>query len=81
MLNAARRRVLPSARPRFLWSPIVGAPRVQHIAVRTIIANAPIPKKTKVWDSVDDAVADIKDGSTILSGGTLTRFPDAIYTC
>ena len=27
------------------------------------------PRKTKVWDSVDEALADIKAGSVLLSGG------------
>ena len=28
------------------------------------------PRKTKVWDSVDEAVKDVKTGDIILSGGT-----------
>ncbi|KAI0341777.1 3-oxoacid CoA-transferase [Trametopsis cervina] len=63
MLNATRRRALPASKPRVL----------------TIVANAPIPKKTKVWKSADDAVADIKEGSTILSGGFgLCGTPDTL---
>lgn len=31
--------------------------------------NVPVPSKSKVWDSADEAVKDIKSGSTILSGG------------
>ena len=75
MLNTARRRILPSTRPRFLWSPAptstISRYGVSHLqlapaGVRTIVVDAPIPKKTKVWDSVDEAVADIKAGSVLL---------------
>ncbi|KAH9951887.1 3-oxoacid CoA-transferase [Amylocystis lapponica] len=32
-------------------------------------ADLPVPNKTKVWDSVDEAVKDVKSGDTLLSGG------------
>ncbi|KAI0093582.1 3-oxoacid CoA-transferase [Irpex rosettiformis] len=83
MLTVTRtsRRILPSTRPRYLWSPTSST--VQQLAapagVRTIVVPAPIPRKTKVWDSVDEAVADIKDGSVILSGGFgLCGTPDTL---
>ena len=31
------------------------------------------PRKTKVWDSVDEAVKDVKSGDIILSGGAFSR--------
>jgi 3-oxoacid CoA-transferase len=31
----------------------------------------PVPNKKKVWDSVDDAVKDVKTGDTLLVGGEL----------
>ena len=31
--------------------------------------GTPLPNKTKVWDSVDEAVKDVKSGDTLLSGG------------
>lgn len=34
-----------------------------------VVANAPAPAKTKVWDSVDEAVKDVKSGDILLSGG------------
>ena len=35
----------------------------------TVVAEEAVPNKKKVWDSVDDAVADVKSGDTVLSGG------------
>lgn len=37
----------------------------------SVVANAPPPNKKKVWDSVDEAIRDVKSGDTVLSGGTL----------
>ena len=34
-----------------------------------VAANAPIPAKTKVWNSVEEAVKDVKSGDILLSGG------------
>ena len=51
-------------------SRIVVAARIRFYSV---VANASRPKKTKVWDSVDDALKDVKSGDTILSGGELWR--------
>lgn len=31
--------------------------------------DAPVPRVNKVWDSVDEAVQDVKSGDTVLSGG------------
>ena len=44
-------------------------------AVRTYATahNAPVPSKSKVWESADEAVKDIKSGSMILSGGCTLR--------
>jgi hypothetical protein len=46
----------------------VGAP----LQVRTFIAAAKdaVPKKRKVWDSVDEAVKDVKTGDIVLAGGS-----------
>lgn len=33
--------------------------------------DIPVPNKSKVWDSVDEAVKDVKAGDTLLVGGTL----------
>lgn len=32
---------------------------------------SPVPRKTKVWDSVDEAVKDVKSGDILLCGGEL----------
>ncbi|KAI0748319.1 3-oxoacid CoA-transferase [Daedaleopsis nitida] len=47
-------------------SRITIAARIRYYSV---VVNAPIPRKTKVWDSVDEAVKDVKSGDIILSGG------------
>jgi len=33
-------------------------------------AGAPVPRKRKVWESVDEAIKDVKSGDTLLSGGS-----------
>lgn len=33
-------------------------------------AGVPVPRKRKVWDSVDEAIKDVKPGDTLLSGGS-----------
>ncbi|KZT42029.1 3-oxoacid CoA-transferase [Sistotremastrum suecicum HHB10207 ss-3] len=41
--------------------------------------DIPVPNKSKVWDSVDDALKDVKSGDTILSGGFgLCGTPDTL---
>lgn len=52
----------------------------------SVVHDHPIPKKSKVWKSAEDAVKDVKSGDIVLSGGQystrpsyllyiLTRFP------
>ena len=36
----------------------------------TVVTEEALPTKKKVWDSVDEAVADVKSGDVLLSGGT-----------
>ena len=64
-----------------LRSRAISIPRA-HSSSRLLIAarmryysvvNAPRPGKTKVWDSVDAAVKDVKSGDIILSGGAFFR--------
>ncbi|CAK5279445.1 unnamed protein product [Mycena citricolor] len=43
--------------------------RLSLVAVRNYSLPAEPPKKTKVWDSVDEAVKDVKTGDTLLCGG------------
>ncbi|KAG6865618.1 hypothetical protein C0991_000905 [Blastosporella zonata] len=41
--------------------------------------DTPAPKKSKVWDSIDDAVKDVKSGDTLLCGGFgLAGIPDTL---
>ncbi|KAL6305352.1 3-oxoacid CoA-transferase [Sparassis latifolia] len=50
--------------------------RVRHYSTPTDI---PVPNKTKVWDSVDDAVKDVKSGDVLLAGGFgLCGTPDTL---
>ncbi|KAH9951886.1 3-oxoacid CoA-transferase [Amylocystis lapponica] len=49
-----------------LRNAVVLSSRIRYYGV---VADAPIPRKTKVWDSVEEAVKDVKSGDTILSGG------------
>lgn len=65
---ALRPRAVAISRAR-TSSRIAIAARIRYYSV---VVNAPIPKKTKVWDSADEAVKDVKSGDIILSGGTLT---------
>lgn len=39
-------------------------------SVRNISSKIPVPNISKVWESVDDAVKDVKSGDTIVCGGT-----------
>jgi 3-oxoacid CoA-transferase len=38
-------------------------------ATYATVNSAPIPKSRKVYDSVDEAVKDVKSGDVLLSGG------------
>ncbi|KAK7033643.1 hypothetical protein VNI00_012643 [Paramarasmius palmivorus] len=41
--------------------------------------DLPVPNKSKVWDSVDEAVKDVKSGNTVLVGGFgLSGIPDTL---
>ncbi|TCD63293.1 hypothetical protein EIP91_005705 [Steccherinum ochraceum] len=35
----------------------------------SIVTDVPIPRKSKVWDNVHEAIADVKSGDVVLSGG------------
>jgi len=35
-----------------------------------VAAGAPVPRKRKVWDSVDEAIKDVRSGDMLLSGGS-----------
>ena len=39
----------------------------------SVVVDASRPRKTKVWNSVDEAVKDVKTGDIILSGGACSH--------
>ena len=41
-------------------------------AYSVLAEGAAAPGKRKVWNSADEAVADVKSGSTVLRGGTIS---------
>ena len=43
--------------------------RIRFYSAGGTQAELPVPNKTKVWESVDEAVKDVKSGDTLLSGG------------
>ncbi|KAH9945941.1 3-oxoacid CoA-transferase [Epithele typhae] len=56
-----------------------GPTRVQSGAYSTVAAAEEAPGKTKVWDSVEEAIADVKSGDVLLSGGFgLCGTPDTL---
>ena len=64
MLTTTRRRALRLAAP-----PRTTEPRGPSLRAYSVARAAPVPQKRKVWDSVDDAVQDVKSGDVLLSGG------------
>lgn len=50
----------------------------QTLRFLNVVADAPVPLKRKVWDSVDEAVRDVKPGDTLLSGGSLV-WPFSVF--
>ncbi|GBE82066.1 3-oxoacid CoA-transferase [Sparassis crispa] len=52
---------------------------VQRIRFYSIPADL-VPKKTKVWDNIDEALADVKSGDIVLSGGFgLCGIPETLF--
>lgn len=54
---------------------------IQTFRCLSVVAGDPVPRKRKVWDSVDEAIKDVKSGDTLLSGGWLVwtaRMPKGI---
>lgn len=68
---------LPPRRPFALSPTMLGLSlnRARLVAGRrswralSTAAELPVPNKSKVWESADDAVKDVKDGDIVLSGG------------
>ncbi|CCM02065.1 uncharacterized protein FIBRA_04141 [Fibroporia radiculosa] len=62
----AQRFKPPVSRLHTLRHSVVISARVRFYSV---VTNVPTPQKTKVWDSVEDAVKDVKSGDVVLCGG------------
>lgn len=85
MFSTTKRRVLLATRRTRAQAPslwiAIGHPQAHLSGVKSVTTNAPIPRKTKVWDSAEEAVKDIKDGDVILSGGARAISHDAASLC
>ena len=51
-----------------------GLPVFYLVRAYSVVANSQVPKKKKVWNSVDEAVSAVKSGDVLLSGGALLLF-------
>ena len=47
--------------------------RIHATRYYSVVVDAPVPRKSKVWDNIDDAIKDVKSGDILLSGGALKR--------
>jgi hypothetical protein len=55
-------------------TPRAGLPVFYVVRAYTVPANSQVPRRKKVWNSLDEAVSTVKSGDVLLSGGTLLRF-------
>jgi hypothetical protein len=55
-------------------TPRAGLPVFYVVRAYTVPANSQVPRKKKVWNSLDEAVSVVKSGDVLLSGGTLLLF-------
>ena len=69
MLHVSTRRVArgPFSRLSPRTTPLLHLTPTRLYSV--VADTADVPKKSKVWDSIDEAVKVVKPGDTILSGG------------
>lgn len=44
-----------------------------HSSYSTVAVEEAVPSKKKVWDSIDEAIKDVKSGDVVLSGGACGR--------
>ena len=64
---ALKARAAPAIAPHLRHRlPVATVHRVRFYAV---VSSAATPTKSKVWDSVEDAIKDVKSGDILLSGG------------
>jgi len=61
---AYRARIARVNQAQAVWS-------TQSLRFLNVATGAPASHKRKVWDSVDEAIRDVKPGDTLLSGGSL----------
>lgn len=54
----------------------VQSSRLRSSFYSTVAAEEAVPRRKKVWDSVDEAIQDVKSGDVVLSAGacSLLRF-------
>lgn len=63
---------------RATFVPVLSKPRAT-VFLRARWYSTPLPNKSKVWESVDEAVKDVKSGDTLLCGGFgLAGVPDTL---
>ena len=55
-----------------------GALGTSTLRLKVRCYSTPTPTKSKVWDSVEEAIKDVKSGDTLLSGG---KYRHHIYEC
>lgn len=65
---AIRARAVPASAPR-LRQRLPTPAAVHRVRYYAVVASAATPQKSKVWDSVDEAIKDVKSGDILLSGG------------
>lgn len=44
--------------------------RLGPVRKYSVPVDIPVPRKSKIWDSVDEAVKDVKSGDVLLCGGS-----------
>jgi 3-oxoacid CoA-transferase len=60
-------------------TPRAGLPVFYVVRAYTVPANSQVPRRKKVWNSLDEAVSTVKSGDVLLSGGFgLCGTPDTL---
>lgn len=62
----AMKPAVPALRTTLRRPALLISARVRYYSV---VTDAPIPKKSKVWDSIEEAVKVVKSGDILLCGG------------
>lgn len=75
---ASRTRFISALRSRPCAPPVIPL-AFALVRCYSVPAELPVPKKTKVWASADEAVKDVKSGDVVLSGGLLGLAPFSAF--